>query len=404
MSNLKDFFPPGFVEWQSPVTSSMTMEAGKGYPVNTSSGQITMTLPASASLGDTIEINDYARTFGSNSCIINLNGHNMGGGTFNPEVDVDGTAITLVYVDSTKGWVVQQDDDPPLRSMGPPGNQSFTSTGTSTFTVPSGVTSVCVVCVGAGGKSGIGNSGQAGGGGALAWKNNIAVTPGSTATVTVGAPGNHSGNQGNSGGLSKFTYNGVDYAIAGGGGGGQGDGNQSTGNPGAGGTRSGNYDGGGNGGNGGQDAQNFGGPGGGGAGGYTGNGGNGATSQAAGGGAVSGQAGSGGGGGGGGKGGQSESGGGGGGGVGIFGLGSSGNGGSGQGQNSTGASGGNAGSNGNNGSSGGNQGNHAGGSGGTYGGGHGGPQSSQSAGSPGQGAVRVIWGTGRSFPSNASQA
>ena len=403
MSNLKDFFPPGFVEWQSPVTSSMTMEAGKGYPVDTSGGQITMTLPASASLGDTIEINDYKRTFGSNKCVINLNGHKMAGGGFNADVDVSGSAITLVYADSTQGWMIQQDDDPPLRSAGPPGNQTFTSSGTSTFTVPAGVTSVAVVCVGAGGKSGIGNSGQAGGGGALAYKNNITVTPGSTATVTVGAPGNHSGNQGNSGGLSKFTYNGVDYAIAGGGGGGNGNG-ESGGNPGAGGQPSGSYDGGGNGGNGGQDSQNYGGPGGGGAGGYSGNGGNGATSQANGTGAVTGQAGSGGGGGGGGKGGQSEAGGGGGGGVGLFGQGTSGNGGGGQGQNSTGGTGGNAGSNGNNGGSGGNQGNHAGGSGGSYGGGHGGPQSSQSAGNPGGGAVRVIWGMGRSFPNNASQA
>lgn len=403
MSNLKDFFPPGFVEWQSVVTSSTTMEAGKGYPVDTSSGQITMTLPASASLGDTIEINDYARTFGTNKCTINLNGHKMAGGSFDPEVDVSGSALTLVYADSTKGWMVQQDDDPPLRSAGPPGNQSFTSTGTSSFTIPSGVTSVSVVCIGAGGKSGIGNSGQAGGGGALAWKNNISVTPGSTATITVGAPGNHSGNQGNSGGLSKFTYGGVDYAIAGGGGGGQGDGNATGGNPGTGGTRSGIFDGGGNGGNGGQDSQNYGGPGGGGAGGYTGNGGNGATSQANGQGAVSGQGGSGGGGGGGGKGGQSEAGGGGGGGVGLFGQGSSGNGGGGQPQNGTAGSGGQGGSGGNGGSAGGNSGVHNGGSGGTYGGGHGGPQSSQTAGSPGQGAVRIIWGTGKSFPNNASQ-
>ena len=403
MSNLKDFFPPGFVEWQSPVTSSMTMEAGKGYPVDTSGGQITMTLPASASLGDTIEINDYKRTFGSIKCVINLNGHKMAGGGFNADVDVSGSAITLVYADSTQGWMIQQDDDPPLRSAGPPGNQTFTSSGTSTFTVPAGVTSVAVVCVGAGGKSGIGNSGQAGGGGALAYKNNITVTPGSTATVTVGAVGNHSGNNGNAGGLSKFTYNGVDYAIAGGGGGGNGNG-ESGGNPGAGGTIGGNNDGGGNGGAGGQDSQNYGGPGGGGAGGYSGNGGNGATSQANGTGAVTGQAGSGGGGGGGGKGGQSEAGGGGGGGVGLFGQGTSGNGGGGQGQNSTGGTVGNAGSNGNNGGSGGNQGNHAGGSGGSYGGGHGGPQSSQSAGNPGGGAVRVIWGMGRSFPNNASQA
>ena len=401
MSNIKDFFPPGFVEWQSPVTSSATMEAGKGYPVDTSSGAVTMTLPASASLGDTIELNDYKRTWGSNKCTVNLNGHKMQGYAFNPEFDVDGTGVTLVYADSTQGWMVQQDEDSPLRSSTPPGNQEFTSSGSFTFTVPSGIENVCVVCVGAGGKSGIGNSGQAGGGGALAYKNNISVTPGSTGTVTVGAPGNHSGNNGNSGGLSKFNYNGVDYAIANGGGGGNGDGNQSGGNAGGGGSIGGDVDGGGAGGAGGQDSQNFGGPGGGGAGGYTGAGGNGANSQTNGGNAVTGQAGSGGGGGGGGKAGQSEVGGGGGGGVGIFGQGTSGNGGTGAGNGSgTPGNPGNSGSNGNNGGAG--QGNN-GGSGGTYGGGHGGPQSSGSGNGPGQGAVRIIWGTGKSFPNNASQ-
>ena len=401
MSNLKDFFPPGFVEWQSPVTSATTMEAGKGYPVDTSSGAVTMTLPASASLGDTIELNDYKRTWGTHNCTINLNGHNMQGYAFNPDFDVDGTGVTLVYADSTQGWMVQQDEDSPLRSSTPPGNQEYTSSGTYTFTVPSGIENICVVCVGAGGKSGIGNSGQAGGGGALAYKNNITVTPGSTGTVTVGAPGNHSGNNGNSGGLSKFTYGNVDYAIANGGGGGNGNGSDSSGNPGSGGNVAGNHDGGGGGGAGGGDGQNWGGPGGGGAGGYNGAGGNGANSQAGGQGAVSGQPGTGGGGGGGGKGGQSESGGGGGGGVGIYGLGNNGNGGGGQGQNKIGGSAGNGGSGGQGGSNGSNS--LHGGSGGNFGGGHGGTQSNGSSGGPGGGAVRIIWGFGRSFPNNASQ-
>ena len=400
MSNIKDFFPPGFVEWQSPVTSSATMEAGKGYPVDTSSGAVTMTLPASASLGDTIELNDYKRTWGSNNCTVNLNGHKMQGYSFNPDFDVDGTAVTLVYADSTQGWMVQQDEDSPLRSSTPAGNQEYTSSGSFTFTVPTGIENICVVCVGAGGKSGIGNSGQAGGGGALAWKNNITVTPGSTGTVTVGAPGNHSGNNGNTGGLSKFAYGGVDYAVANGGGGGNGNGSDSSGNPGGGGSVGGNHDGGGAGGSGGGDGQNYGGPGGGGAGGYTGAGGNGANSQTNGTGAASGQSGSGGGGGGGGKGGQSESGGGGGGGVGIYGAGNNGNGGGGQGQNGIGGSAGNGGSNGNNGSSGSNS--LHGGSGGNFGGGHGGTQSNGSSGGPGGGAVRIIWGFGRSFPNNAS--
>ena len=48
------------------------------------------------------------------------------------------------------------------------GQQAFTTAGSFTWTAPAGVTSVCVVCVGAGGA----------GGGALAYKNNITVVPG----------------------------------------------------------------------------------------------------------------------------------------------------------------------------------------------------------------------------------
>ena len=66
------------------------------------------------------------------------------------------------------------------------GNQTFTTPGYQDWTCPPGVTSVSVVCVGAGG------GGRSGGGGALAWKNNISVTPGTTYWVTVGQNNNTS--------------------------------------------------------------------------------------------------------------------------------------------------------------------------------------------------------------------
>ena len=290
-----------------------------------------------------------------------------------------------------------------LTVTAPPGDAEYTSAGTFTWTVPAGITNVSIVCIGAGGTSGIGNSGQAGGGGALAYRNSISVTPGTTGTVVVGGSSGRSGNNGQTGGLSSFTY-GATTTTAGGGGGGGGDGGGSGGSAGGGGTRSGTYDGGGNGGSGGQDVQNAGGPGGGGAGGYSGNGGGGAggyaptTSQA-------GSSGSGGGGGGGGKGGSNEGGGGGGGGVGFYGLGTSGAGGSGQPDNNNGGSGGGAGSGGSNGGNGensvsGGQ-NSSGGQGGAYGGGQGGTQSNGSNNSAGVGAVRIVWdpGTTPTFPS-----
>jgi len=271
----------------------------------------------------------------------------------------------------------------------------YTSSGTYTYTVPTGVTNVSVVCIGAGGGGGLGNSGQAGGGGALAYRNAITVVPGQTATVVVGAGGSRSGNNGTSGGTSTFTYDGT-TTNAGGGGGGGGDGSGSGGSPGGGGTRGGTNNGGGNGGAGGQDPGNFGGPGGGGAGGYSGNGGAGASKPS--GSAVNGSAGSGGGGGGGGCGGQSEVGGGGGGGVGFYGQGTNGAGGIGQPQNATPGTGGGGGSGGTTGSTGSTSG--PGGSGGSYGGGHGGCQVNVQSGTGGTGAVRIIYHpSGASFPS-----
>lgn len=62
--------------------------------------------------------------------------------------------------------------------------------GSGNWTVPDGVTSICIVCIGAGG-GGDATSGDTvgGGGGALAYRNNIAVTPGQQLPYTVGAAG-----------------------------------------------------------------------------------------------------------------------------------------------------------------------------------------------------------------------
>jgi hypothetical protein len=48
-------------------SSNFTAVAGKGYWINTTSNACTITLPASASVGDTIEFSDYARTWGTNA-------------------------------------------------------------------------------------------------------------------------------------------------------------------------------------------------------------------------------------------------------------------------------------------------------------------------------------------------
>lgn len=271
------------------------------------------------------------------------------------------------------------------------GQQQYTTSGTYSWVAPAGVTSVSVVVVGGGGGGAIGDGssyGSGGAGGALAYGNNISVTPGASYSLVVGAGGasRTGGRQdGISGSASNF-INSCTLFANGGGGGIYAD--TSSGGVGGGATRSG----GGSGGNGGRGYWTAGG---GGAGGYSGNGGA-ARNTATCGSAPNGIAGSGGGGGGGGGGGSSAAGGG---GVGLLGQGPNGSGGIGS-SCLTGGGGGSGGSNGGNGSGFCGQ---PGGAGGLYGGGGGGVATSGTSGAGGGGAVRIIWpGNTRQFPSTCT--
>ena len=71
-SDLKTYNPGG-TSWQAIVTGNTTMVSGRGYFVNTTSAAITMTLPASPSLGDSVTVIDYAGTADSNNITIGRN-------------------------------------------------------------------------------------------------------------------------------------------------------------------------------------------------------------------------------------------------------------------------------------------------------------------------------------------
>ncbi len=249
--------------------------------------------------------------------------------------------------------------------------------GYHTFKVPADVTSICAVVVGGGGgdNRSLNSSVNAGGGGGLSWRNNIPVKPGDLLEVLVGAGGKSRTNfaYGEDGGRSRIRDANQEILIdteGGKGGSGSTSGSTSLGGRGGKNLRPIN-DGGGNGG-----VSNWHKlsptSGGGGAGGYTGNGGNGKGYEG------SAQNGTGGGGGGGYEGYRTTKPGGDGGGVGLYGIGEDGK----MGDSV-----------------------HVNGYPGSvlvsekvYGGGAG----AWSPNKKGQdGAVRIIWGVGRSFPNNA---
>ena len=97
----------GGTSWQAVTTTNATMAAGEGYFVNTTSGAITMTLPGSASQGDEVSIIDYAGTFDTNNLTVGRNSHKIQGASADLTVSTERAGFTLVYVDSTQGWLLK---------------------------------------------------------------------------------------------------------------------------------------------------------------------------------------------------------------------------------------------------------------------------------------------------------
>ena len=99
----------GGTSWQAVKTGNFTASAGQGVFVNTTSAAITITLPA-GTIGDEVSIVDYAGTFDSNACTIAANGsEKIFGSTDDLTVSTERAAFTLVFTDSTQGWLFKND-------------------------------------------------------------------------------------------------------------------------------------------------------------------------------------------------------------------------------------------------------------------------------------------------------
>jgi len=95
----------GTVDWCTTAkTSPFTAVSGDGYFVNTTSGAVTVTLPASPSAGDIVSVSDYAKTAQTNNITVGRNSSNIDGEAADLVLSTEGIATTLVYVDGTKGW------------------------------------------------------------------------------------------------------------------------------------------------------------------------------------------------------------------------------------------------------------------------------------------------------------
>ncbi len=75
--------------------------------MNTTGGAITLTLPASPTIGDEISFIDYAGTFDTNNLTVARNGKNINGSAADLTVATERAANTLVFTDNTQGWLLK---------------------------------------------------------------------------------------------------------------------------------------------------------------------------------------------------------------------------------------------------------------------------------------------------------
>ena len=154
----------GSLAWQSVQTGNFTAVAGNAYPVNTTSGAVTVTLPASPTAGQQIIFTDYAGKFSTNACILSRNGSNINGNALNSTLTGKRESVSIVYIDATQGWVAYS----------------------GFLTSPLGIdASYLVVAGGAGGGKSRGGGGGAGG----LLTGLTTLIPNTVYTITVGAGG-----------------------------------------------------------------------------------------------------------------------------------------------------------------------------------------------------------------------
>ena len=192
------------VEWQSVFTgdgsTGLTAVAGRGYFIDTTSGTVTVTLPASPKAGDKISIKDYAATFSTNNVTVARNGNNIEGSASDVTLNASRGVLDLIYVDNSQGWIgISSGAEGAIiptfitatgGTVTTSGDYKIhTFTGDGCFVVssvgnPSGSTSVDYLVVAGGGSNG---SNYGGGGGAGGFRESSGTASGCYTASPLGA-------------------------------------------------------------------------------------------------------------------------------------------------------------------------------------------------------------------------
>ena len=95
----------GATAWEL-KTSNFTAVAGHKYFCDTTDAVFSATLPASPSVGDTVDIVDAQGSFGTHNLNVARNGEHIGTGDSDLILDVYNAAVTFIYVGGINGWQV----------------------------------------------------------------------------------------------------------------------------------------------------------------------------------------------------------------------------------------------------------------------------------------------------------
>jgi hypothetical protein len=92
------------------ISTSSAIGSNRIYYIDTTSGSVTLTLPSTPSQGDVVQMFDVSGTFGTNNLVVSpgASGKIMRQTTADTmTVSVAGAAFSLVYYDSTNGWLLE---------------------------------------------------------------------------------------------------------------------------------------------------------------------------------------------------------------------------------------------------------------------------------------------------------
>ena len=101
-----DILQKGNFAITSSSITAYTAVPGDNLLIDTAAAQVTITLPASPTMGDEVSIMDVSATggFGSNKVIVNRNSQPIRGAASNLDLTANNQSIKLRYTNATKGW------------------------------------------------------------------------------------------------------------------------------------------------------------------------------------------------------------------------------------------------------------------------------------------------------------